>query len=660
MTNDKLIESYLNKIIDERYKILEAIGFGGMSVVFKAQDMLMNRYVALKVLNEELDTNEKAVRRFANESKAVAMVSSSNIVKIYDVNLDHTPKYIAMEYVNGITLKEFLEKNAPLSCEQAVNLTTQLLNALRRAHEKHIIHRDVKPQNVMVTPDLRLKLTDFGIAKLPDSEWLEEDEKAMGTVHYISPEQASGKDADFYTDVYSAGVIFYEMLTGKLPFEGSSPLSVAMMHVNNQPVMPRKLNAQIPAALEQIIMKSMAKAPADRFHSAAGMNRALKLYAKDNGIIFEKETLEAVDQTAVTEKEKPKKEPAPKPKKEKVKHGRRTMFPIIFGVSCAFMVVFLFAAGILLFSLMNMTKDTSLTITVPDLVGQIYSSEFAKRLEDDNVKVASIEYVYDADSPSGTIVSQTPEAGQRKKLKDSSHFCEVSLKISRGNETVIVPDIAVQEYRNAIITLQEAQLEYKIVQSFSNTILDGYVISTEPAAGSVVAKNTLVTVYVSLGQEITYTAMPDLSGKTLNEAKKILAENSLVLGNVVREPSEFATGTVLRQSIDPGRSVPKKYTTVDLVLSIKIPPTTIPPTQVPPATTSEAPVSSSSGATTQAPAQSTGTDNSSTPPTSSSVPYSTSAIDSTGTPASTTISATSGQDLALYSQPAVTSSVNQG
>ncbi len=636
MNNDKPAISYTDRIIDKRYKIVDTVGSGGMSVVYKAQDLVMNRYVALKLLNDELSTNEKAIRRFANESKAVAMISSEHIVKVYDVNLDHNPKYIAMEYVSGCNLKEYMEKNAPLPIDQAVSLISQLLSALRYTHDKGIVHLDVKPQNVMITEDLRLKLTDFGIARLPGEESTEEKEKAMGTVHYMSPEQANGSPVDFNTDVYSAGVIFYEMLTGRLPFEGDTPLSVAMMHINNPPVPPGKYNPSIPAALEQIILKTMEKDPAARFRSAASMRRALKLYQKDNAIVFEQATLDSIDETSV-EQPKPK-DKKPKKKKKKTKHGRRTMFPIIFGVSCAFFMVFLFAAVFMVVSLVNMTKDSSITIVVPDLSGQQYSSEYAKSLEDDNLKITSIEYVYDSDAPSGVIVEQTPKAGQRKKLADNSQFCEISVKISRGNETVIVPDITVTEYRNALILLEEESLRYKIVQTNSSTILDGYVISTEPSAGTVVSKNSEVTVYVSLGQEISFTSMPNLTGKTLSEVKTLLAQSSLTLGKVTREPSQSPTGTVLTQSIEAGKSIPMKYTVVDVVLSIKIPDHPLP------LPTNTLPASSSKPATTvtQPPAASTtqtvvpGT--STTPPPASSAVSTSSGAVSVVPPASTSAS----------------------
>ncbi|MBQ9544192.1 MAG: Stk1 family PASTA domain-containing Ser/Thr kinase [Clostridia bacterium] len=574
MNNDKLTPSYNGKLIDERYKVIEPIGSGGMSVVFKARDQVRNRTVAMKLLSGELEFDDKAVRRFANESKAAAMVSSENIVKIYDVNLDHDPKYIVMEYVNGMTLKDYMSMNAPLETDEAVSIMEQLLKALSATHEKNIVHRDVKPQNVMVTPDLKLKLMDFGIAKLPGSKMLEEDEKAMGTVHYISPEQASGKNVGPGTDVYSAGVIFYEMLTGKLPFDGETPLSVAMMHVNNPPVLPRKYNEKIPPALEQIIMKAMKKEPSQRFSSAASMLKALRLFSVDHRTLLDRETLDNIDSTSLEPKKTTEEN---KPQKVKTRHGRRTMFPIILGVSCAFLLVALIAAAIMGFSLLNMTKNSSLTVIVPDLYLRDFNDSLQLELKDANIKVAQVEYVFDRTAPRGQIISQLPEAGSRKKIADNNHFVNLTLKVSKGSENIPVPDLTVTEYRRAIVALGDLELGYSIQMIYSNTILEGYVVSTDPAAGTEVAKNTEVVLFVSSGQELSFVTMPSLIGKTLPEAKKELSDSSLLLGKVTREPSEAETGTVIAQSVDADSSVAKKYTVVDLTLSIKAPPTTVPP-----------------------------------------------------------------------------------
>jgi serine/threonine-protein kinase len=456
----------------------------------------------------------------------------------------------------------------------------QIGAGLEHAHSRGIVHRDIKPHNVMVLKNGSVKVMDFGIARvMSKSNTLTKE--ALGSVHYISPEQASGKPVDFYTDLYSVGVIFYEMLTGRLPFEGDTPLSIAMMHVNNIPVSPKKYNDQIPTALEQIIMKALSKNPEERFKTAASMNRVLKLYTRDNNIIFEKATLDSIDQTAIEPQEK-KTEKKPKAEKPKYKHGRRTMFPIILGVSTAFLIVFMVAAVILAISVLDTTKDSSLTVVIPDLKGKTYDQSLVSALEDENIRIVEIEYVYDQNSENGTIVSQKPDAGQRKKIESNSHYSEMTIKISQGNESVTVPDINITEYRNALLSIEAQGLKYKIVQSYSNSVLDGYVISTDPQAGTTVPKGSTVTVYVSLGQEVSYTTMPDLSGKTLEQAKQILNQYEISLGKVFREPSENPTGTVLTQSIASGKSVPKKYTVVDITLSIKRPiPTVAPPTTLP-------------------------------------------------------------------------------
>lgn len=634
MNNEQIVVSYNGRMIDDRYKVVETLGSGAMSVVLKATDTLRRRPVALKLLSDELEYNDKALRRFANESKAAAMLSEEHIVKIFDVNLDHNPKYIVMEYVSKVNLKNYIDAHSPIEPHTAVSLIRQLLLALKATHEKNIVHRDVKPQNILITDDMKLKLTDFGISKLPGYDTLEEDDKAMGTVSYISPEQASGRDVSGESDIYSVGVILYEMLTGKLPFEGDTALSVAMMHVNNPPVLPRKYNEKIPVALEQIVMKAMSKDPRDRFSSAASMIKALDMWENSPDMVFDKETLDNIDSTSVelrTDADGKK-----KPEKIKTKHGRRTMFPIIFGVSCAFLVVFLIAGAIMGLSLLNLTKNNSLTVIMPDLTNREFNEQLQSELRDKNISVGEVEYIFDTSIPNGIIISQIPESGARKKIADNNHYVNLSLKVSKGSENIPVPDLNVTEYRKAIIILQEAELGYKIQQVYSPVIMDGYVISTDPAAGTPVAKNTEVTLFVSSGQELNFATMPDLSGKTLEEARELINASSLILGKLTREPSQEATGTVISQSVEAGTSVAKKYTVVDLVLSIKAPETTAPPeTTVPastqPEVTASAPIStapftsvpaSSSAPETSAPASVTATRTA--PPASTSVPASSS------------------------------------
>ena len=261
-------DSFIGKVLDGRYKILEVLGVGGMAFVLKAEDLMMNRVVAIKILNDQYNGDEQAETRFINESKAVAMLSHKNIVSVYDVAIYPDMKYIVMEYLDGITLKEYLDKKGALPWKEACIYIGQVLRALEHAHSKGVIHRDIKPQNIILQKNGEIKVTDFGIAKLPNDSSLTTTEKAIGTVYYISPEQASGKETSFSSDIYSVGVMLYEALTGRLPFVAESPVTIALMQINDQPTPPKEINDQIPLGVSQIVMKAMQKDTAARFATA--------------------------------------------------------------------------------------------------------------------------------------------------------------------------------------------------------------------------------------------------------------------------------------------------------------------------------------------------------------------------------------------------------
>ena len=281
------MDKFVGKRLDGRYEIKEIIGVGGMAVVYKAFDNQENRVVAVKILKEEFISNEEFVRRFKNESKAIAMLSHPNIVKVYDVSFGDLIQYIVMEYIDGITLKEYIEREGSLRWKDAVHFTIQILKGLQHAHDKGIVHRDVKPQNIMVLPDGTIKVTDFGIARFARSEQRTITDKAIGSVHYISPEQARGERTDEKTDIYSVGVILYEMLTGRLPFQAESAVSVAIMQLQREPQLPTEINGSIPLGLEQITMHAMQKSPERRYQSASEMLCDLGAFRKDPSITFD-------------------------------------------------------------------------------------------------------------------------------------------------------------------------------------------------------------------------------------------------------------------------------------------------------------------------------------------------------------------------------------
>ena len=282
-----MMENYVGKRLDGRYEIMEIIGVGGMAVVYKAFDNIDNRIVAVKILKDEYLTSEEFRRRFKNESKAIAVLSHPNIVKVFDVSYGDRLQYIVMEYVEGITLKEYIEQQGKVNIREAIYFVTQILRALQHAHDKGIVHRDIKPQNIMLISDGTIKVTDFGIARFSRSETKTMTDTAIGSVHYISPEQAKGSVTDAKTDIYSVGVVLYEMLTGKLPFQSDNAVSVALMQLQNEPTKPRELNPEIPIGLEQIVIRAMQKNPNDRYQSASEMLVDIDTYKRNPNVKFD-------------------------------------------------------------------------------------------------------------------------------------------------------------------------------------------------------------------------------------------------------------------------------------------------------------------------------------------------------------------------------------
>ena len=336
-------ERYVGAVLDNRYKIEKVIGIGGMAVVFKAEDMLMRRSVAVKILKDDIAKDEQSVKRFINESKAVSMLSHPNIVNIYDVSMKNAEKYIVMEYIEGITLKNYMTRKGVLTLREIIGYTEQILRALEHAHAKGIVHRDIKPQNIMLLKNGGIKVTDFGIAKLPNAETVTMTDKAIGTVYYISPEQASGNAIDARSDIYSLGVLMYEMATGKLPFTADTPVSVALMHINEEAPAAREVNERIPKGLEQIIAMAMEKDPEMRYQNVTHMMRQL-MRLKDNPSVQFK---------------------APKKKAEGAKKTvSRAMLPIILGVVLPFILVAGISAALIISSIFASPDDTTETITV--------------------------------------------------------------------------------------------------------------------------------------------------------------------------------------------------------------------------------------------------------------------------------------------------------
>ena len=531
-------ERYVGLVFDNRYKIEKIIGIGGMAVVYKAIDLLMRRVVAVKMLKDDIAADEQSVRRFINESKAVAMLSHPNIVNIYDVSVRDNVKYIVMEYVEGITLKNYMTHKGILSLKEIISYSEQILSALDHAHTKGIVHRDIKPHNIMLLKNGRIKVMDFGIAKLPNAETVTMTDKAIGTVYYISPEQASGMRIDSRSDLYSLGVLMYEMGTGKLPFNADSPVSVALMQVNDNAIPPRKLNPHLPVGLEQIIQKAMEKNPEERYQSAALMLRHLNRLKENPHVIFK-------------EVRKSQRKKAKKPHR-----ASHAMLPIILGVVFAFLIV-CGITGYYLLSMLLFNEDSNKaeTITVQTFTGKYYTEELSEWFHKSEIYTLQTEFRNDPLYEEGMIIEQTPSAGDRRKVVAGEQKCAVTLVISKGAETVVVPDVLVYDYREAEMILSDCDLIVTTKKVYSEQFAVGTVISMEPQPGTTLKLNDKVTIYVSQGPALGTVIVPNFVDLTESQALRKLIQTGLRVGTVTYAASEKAAGTILEQSIAEFKTV---------------------------------------------------------------------------------------------------------
>lgn len=546
-------EKYVGAVLDGRYRIDCIIGIGGMAVVFRAVDMLMKRVVAIKMLKNEIANDEESVKRFINESKAVAMMSHPNIVSIYDVNVREDIKYIAMEYVEGITLKNYMNRRGALSLREIISYTEQILKALAHAHSKGVIHRDIKPQNIMLLKSGLVKVTDFGIAKLPNAETVTMTDKAIGTVYYISPEQASGVGIDARSDLYSLGVMMYEMATGTLPFMADSPVSVAMMQINDTPKAPTEINSSIPRGLEQIIGIAMEKHSEDRYQNAQAMLAQLQALRENPNIIFKI----------------PKKKPSEQEENGSFLSlllGNGPMFPIIAGVTLTFMILFSIC-GIYVFNqMMNASKTTAETITVPTFTGGMYTDDLQSWFDASDIYKVTVKYVYNDKTEEGIILEQDPQPDSKRKVLAGQNYCEVTLTVSRGADNVIVPDLKGVDSREARIRLKDLDLKMTIENSTSEIVGVDQVISTSPESGASVKVGDTITVYICSGIPEGSIEIPEFVGMSEKEAFLKIIELDLRPGTIIYKKDASPAGTVLAQTLEKESKVIAK-TQIDLEIS---------------------------------------------------------------------------------------------
>ncbi|MGI6606423.1 MAG: Stk1 family PASTA domain-containing Ser/Thr kinase [Peptococcia bacterium] len=529
------------KILDNRYEILEQVGGGGMALVYRARDIYLNRIVAIKILREQLTSDEEFVSRFRREAQAVASLSHTNIVSIYDVGHSGQTYYLVMEMVEGRNLKELIKENGPFPIDKAIAIAKQICDALEHAHEHQIIHRDIKPHNIIITKDGVVKVTDFGIARAVSTATVTHSGNIMGSVHYFSPEQARGEIADERSDIYSLGVVIYEMLTGELPFVGESPISVALKKIQNDPLSPRKINSQIGEALEKVILIAMDKDPKKRFKSADDLRANLLSAHVHNRL--DKNVPEKVSEDTVILPRLPKEGTDQRGEKTPKANAHATAnapFKLWVWIILALMVI-----GFVLGMYLSANVLAREEVTVPD-VRQKTVTEAQEELDGTGLFLEVNKTVAHPTVAKGLIISQTPKVDEivRKSTK-------ILVTVSDGPQMVDVPNVVDSSASAAEIALTNKGLESTITRVYNSQVPEGNVIDQEPDAGKEVAQGTAVALIVSKGPEPVWIKMPKVTGYTLTEAKEILKQNNLTLEVVQPEVSYiYEEEIVIRQ--DPG------------------------------------------------------------------------------------------------------------
>ena len=575
------MENYVGKRLEGRYEIQEIIGVGGMSVVYKAYDNVDDRIVAVKILKDEFIANDDFVRRFKNESKAIAMLSHPNIVKVYDVSFSEKLQYIVMEYVDGITLKEYIQKQNSITWNDALFFTTQILKALQHAHDKGIVHRDIKPQNIILLSSGDIKVADFGIARFSRSDTKTLTDTAIGSVHYISPEQAKGEFTDERADIYSVGVVLYEMLAGKVPFEADNPVSVALMQLQKDAKKLTEINPDIPLGLEQICIHAMQKNPNDRYQTATEMLLDVEEVAKNPNATFDysffvdnepTKYVMRTDDGAVTssnengddaDEEEDDFDEAAYLEEEK-KRKRKVAFAVFTGLA-------VLIAAVVILIVRFTTGFGGAAKPLDNFVGMSYDELIASN--NYNYEFIMEQEKTDEYSP-GVIISQSPEAGT-KVLSDS----QVKLVVAISDSDITVPNLYNLTEEKAVKALaNEGLLRYKVQSVPNDSTEEGKVVYTNPKAGSIVSADDEIVIFISSGPttaEVKKLIVPDLSGLTKENAKAFLEKLGFDANKITftEEDSEVKKNIVISQSPAIGSTVTDSDT-INIVISSGVTTTT--------------------------------------------------------------------------------------
>lgn len=552
-TNDK----YIGKILDDRYEIIELIGSGGMANVYKALCHRLNRYDAVKIMRDETAANTELRRRFRAESQAVAMLSHPNIVSVYDVSHSDDVEYIVMELIDGITLKQYLQKKSVLDPSEVLDFTIQTAKALEHAHSKGIIHRDIKPQNIMLLKDGMIKVADFGIASLENT--VEENNgETVGSVHYIAPEQARGEAPDARSDIYSLGIVMYEMLTGRLPYVGNSDVEVAVKHMNTDPVTPRDIVPSIPEELERICLKAMNSNIDERYQSASEMLADLEQYKAQSLAAHVLEDSEAV---LIDSEEPPRRRAQRSRRSKKIALSSGILAVLLFVI-----IGFVFLNG---YFLKDLFSDP-VKVKVDNFVGRYYEDVINDK---DYKKIYDFKVTFkvDLEHEYGIILSQDPESGRSKTVSDKGSKIVVELvcaaeTVDDQKRLLKVPNIVNHEREEAISMVQDAGFTYSLEQAPSDSITKGYVISTDPVAGAAADEGSEIKIIISTGPETVMTKVPQLKGLSKDAAIAKIESSNLSIGSISTAESDLDAGTVIDQNIAAGTEI-EEHTKISITVS---------------------------------------------------------------------------------------------
>lgn len=550
-------DKYIGKILDDRYEIIELIGSGGMANVYKALCHRLNRYDAVKIMRDETAANTELRRRFRAESQAVAMLSHPNIVSVYDVSHNDDVEYIVMELIDGITLKQYLQKKSVLDPSEVLDFTIQTAKALEHAHSKGIIHRDIKPQNIMLLKDGMIKVADFGIASLENT--IEENNgETVGSVHYIAPEQARGEAPDARSDIYSLGIVMYEMLTGRLPYVGNSDVEVAVKHMNTDPVTPRDIVPSIPEELERICLKAMNSNIDERYQTASEMLADLEQYKAQSLAAHVLEDSEAV---LIDSEEPPRRRAQRSRRSKKIALSSGILAVLLFVI-----IGFVFLNG---YFLKDLFSDP-VKVKVDNFVGRYYEDVINDK---DYKKIYDFKVTFkvDLEHEYGIILSQDPESGRSKTVSDKGSKIVVELvcaaeTVDDQKRLLKVPNIVNHEREEAISMVQDAGFTYSLEQAPSDSITKGYVISTDPVAGAAADEGSEIKIIISTGPETVMTKVPQLKGLSKDAAIAKIESSNLSIGSISTAESDLDAGTVIDQNIAAGTEI-EEHTKISITVS---------------------------------------------------------------------------------------------